>query len=79
MKTAVKAQENFVPNLVFNHVMEKFDLKNDVALSKKIGISTPTISKIRSGTQKMSDGILMKIYEGGGIEVAELRALMKSK
>lgn len=79
MKTAVKAQDNHIPNLVFNHVMEKLELKNDVALSKKIGISTPTISKIRSGTQKMSDGILLKIYEGSGIEVSVLRALMKSK
>lgn len=61
-------------NKVFNHVMAKLSLKNDVALSGVIGISTPTISKIRHGNQKMSDGVLLKMHEKTGISIAELRA-----
>ena len=39
-------------NNVFDTVIKRFELKNDAALARQLGVAPPVISKCRKGTLK---------------------------
>ena len=63
---------------LFDHIMEKHNLKNDARLyeffDKKI--SKPDISRYRHGKKKISAGHILVIHEKLGMPVAEIRSFL---
>jgi len=55
---------------------EKYDLKNDAEISRRLEIKPPVISKIRHGKVSVSAEIILKIHENLGMPVADIRALL---
>ena len=61
---------------LFNDIIERYNLKNDAGLCKKLGISAPVISKIRNGKNGVSAEMILLIHEKLRITVADIRALV---
>lgn len=55
---------------------EKYELKNDAEVSRRLGVPPPIISKIRHGKANVSAEIILRIHENLGMPVADIRALM---
>ena len=55
---------------------EKYDLKNDAEISRRLDVAPPVISKIRHGKANISAEIILRIHENLGMPVADIRALM---
>jgi plasmid maintenance system antidote protein VapI len=57
-------------------VKERYSVKNDAELSRKLDVPPPTISKIRSGKISVSADMILRIHETFGMPVADIRALL---
>jgi plasmid maintenance system antidote protein VapI len=57
-------------------VKERYSVKNDAELSRKLDVPPPTISKIRSGRISVSADMILRIHETFGMPVADIRALL---
>ena len=55
---------------------EKYDLKNDAEISRRLEVKAPVISKIRNGKTNVSAEIILKVHENLGMPVADIRALL---
>jgi hypothetical protein len=69
-------QSKYDPNKLFNTLIKHLALRNDVALAKKLGISSLVISKVRQFTQPVSGTLLILIHEKTGFSFSELRGFM---
>lgn len=58
---------------LFDRVMSHMDWKNDAALSRAIGVSTPAISKVRNGRLPVGADMLIRLHEETGIPIRELK------
>lgn len=76
MSPAADHGEEYDPNLLFDHLLDLLQLKNDAALSRLLEVEAPTISKIRHGRLKVSAGMLLRMHEVSKLDIAELRHLM---
>lgn len=63
---------------LFERVSSHMNWKNDAALAKAIGISTPAISKTRNGRLPVGAGMLIRLHEETGIPIRELKAYLSS-
>lgn len=50
--------------------------RNDAALSRKLGMSPPQISKMRHGTLAVGASFLVRVHEETGLTTSEVRAMM---
>ena len=64
------------PNKLFDHLIEKFSLKNDAALARHLGLAPPVVSKIRHHHLPVSAAVLIRIHEVTDISIRDLRYLM---
>lgn len=64
------------PNYLLDTLIEKLRLKNDAALSRKLEVAPPVISKIRHGRLPVGASMLIRMHEESGLSIAELRRLM---
>lgn len=55
---------------------EKYDMKTDADISRRLSVPPPVISKIRHGKSNVSAEIILKIHETLGMPVADIRALL---
>ena len=55
---------------------EKYDLKNDAEISRRLEVKAPVISKIRHGKSGVSAEFILRIHETLGMPVADIRALL---
>jgi len=62
-----------VPKLL-DILRERFEIKNDAALAKELGISPPQISKLRGGAT-LGSSVILSIHERLGVPVKEIREL----
>lgn len=69
-------QSKYDPNKLFDALIKHLALRNDVALAKKLGISSLIISKIRQFTQPVSGTLLILMHEKTGFSFSELRRFM---
>lgn len=60
---------------LLDYLLKTYKIKNDRALAHILSISTPTISKIRSGSTVSSD-VILKIHEAFNIPVKKIRDLI---
>jgi plasmid maintenance system antidote protein VapI len=57
-------------------VKERYAIKNDAELSRKMDVPPPTISKIRSGKVNVSADMILRIHETFDMPVKEIRELL---
>jgi plasmid maintenance system antidote protein VapI len=57
-------------------VKERYSVKNDAELSRKLDVPPPTISKIRSGRISVSADMILRIHETFNMPVKEIRELL---
>jgi len=57
-------------------VKERYAVKNDAELSRKLDVPPPTISKIRSGKVNVSADMILRIHETFDMPVKEIRELL---
>lgn len=63
---------------LLDHLKETFNVKNDRQLAIEIGISHPTISRIRCGHKKASAELIIAVHEKYGIPIAEIKQLCEA-
>ncbi len=63
-------------NNLLDHLVSLLDGKrNDAALSRKLGIATPVISKLRHDKLKVGATLIITIHEVFGIDIAAIKAM----
>ena len=67
----IEAQNRLVDTLLM-----EFGLKNDRALSLKMNVPPPAISKLRHGRQTVTDGMLVRIHETFDLSIKEIRRIL---
>lgn len=60
-------------------IIAEFDLKNDAALAKFLDISPPSVSKIRSGYNKLGGDGILNVYDKTGWTIEKIRDLIKQE
>jgi len=61
---------------LFDHLIERFKLKNDAALARFLDVSKPEISRIRHGNRPVVDSMILRIAEHHGISIRTIRDLI---
>ena len=56
-------------------LQEKYNLKNDAAISKALEVAPPVISRIRNGKASVTVDITIRIHETFGMPIADIKAL----
>lgn len=72
----MKAENETPGGRLFDHLLSKFDLKNDAALARRLSFAPPVISKVRHGTLEVSPNTILVIHETLGVPVKEIRQVM---
>ena len=73
---ALSSQESYNPNHLLDFLLEKMTLKNDAALSRKLEVAPPVISKIRHRRLPIGASLLIRMHEVTGMSIRDLRDLM---
>lgn len=73
---ALSSQESYNPNHLLDFLLEKMALKNDAALSRKLEVAPPVISKIRHRRLPIGASLLIRMHEVTGMSIRDLRDLM---
>lgn len=68
--------DSYDPNNLLDALIEKMELKNDAALSRRLEVQPPVISKIRHRRLPVGASLLIRMHEETGLSIRELRALM---
>jgi len=74
--SAPQQEESFDPNRLLDALIEKMQLKNDAALSRRLGVAPSVISNIRCGRLPVGASMLLRMHEESDILIKELRAIM---
>lgn len=61
---------------LLDHLLERLECKNDAALSRKVKLAPPIVSKLRNGRLQVSAHTLLHLHDQTGISIPELRALV---
>jgi len=67
---------NYDPNALVNMIICKLHLRNDLHLSKLLGISPSTIARIRYFQLPVSASFLISLHQETGLCIKDLRAFM---
>lgn len=68
--------ESYMPeNRLLDHLRKIGGCKSDAQLGNLLGISNPTLSKIRHGKKELSPTVILAIHEKMNVPVAEIREL----
>lgn len=73
---ALSSQESYNPNHLLDFLLQKMALKNDAALSRKLEVAPPVISKIRHRRLPIGASLLIRMHEVTGMSIRDLRDLM---
>lgn len=64
------------PNRLLDAMLKKMTLKNDAALSRRLGVKPPVFSKIRHRRTPVSADLLILLHEATETPIRELKSLM---
>jgi hypothetical protein len=64
------------PDHLLDALCTHLGLANDAALSRKLRVKPPTLSKVRNRRVAVSSALLIAMHEASGLTISELRALM---
>lgn len=60
MKTS---SERYVPHVLLDAVRSQFKLNSDKELSNFVGITVPTLSRIRHGHHRLTETMILRFHE----------------
>ena len=60
---------------LLDELQNRFEIPNDRQLASKLGLSTPVISRIRTGKSGVSADVMIRIHEVLGLPIAEIKEL----
>lgn len=63
------------PEELLDAMIARLKLKNDLALARLLGMTPPSLSKIRNGQVSVSSNVLVRMHEVSDIPIRDLRAL----
>jgi transcriptional regulator with XRE-family HTH domain len=66
----------FKQHRLLDTVMEALSLKNDAGLARRLDVTPPLISLLRSGKRRIGPSMLLRMHEVSDIPISQLRALM---
>ena len=75
MKTLIN-NPSYDPNRLLDAMLKTMMLKNDAALSRRLGVTQPKISKVRHRSTPVSADLLIRLHEQSAMPIRELKALM---
>lgn len=64
------------PNHFLNQLLAHMHLKNDAALSRKMDVAPPVLSKIRHNRLAVTPGVLIKAHDASGLSINQLREFL---
>ena len=67
---------NYDPNNLMDSLIKQLGIKNDAALSRRLEVAPPVISKIRHKILPVGPNLLIRMHEESGLSIREIRALM---
>ena len=62
-----------------NTLLSTMNLKNDAALSHRLQVAPPVISKLRHGKLTVGPSLLISAHEESGLSIKELKELIHGK
>lgn len=65
----------YIPHVLLDVVKQQFKLKDDRQLSEYVGISIPTVSRLRHGHTKLSEAMILRFHEATGWPSLTIRDL----
>jgi hypothetical protein len=71
--------DGYNPNKLLDLILDKLELKSDAAMSRKLDISAPILSKIRHGLLPVGASILIRMHETTGLTISELQAAVGNR
>ena len=66
-------------NRLFDHLLRTYDVKNDRALAKELGVLPPVISKIRNGFAGMGDSIVLAVHEVFEMPIKDIKGMLSEQ
>lgn len=72
----LRDNQHYNPGRLLDTVIERFGLKNDADLCRRLCVAPPMISKIRNRRVPLGDNMLVLLHEETGLSIRELRSLM---
>lgn len=69
-------QVQYNPGNLLDALIVHLDLKNDAALSRRLEVAPPIISKIRHRTLPVSGAMLIRMHEESKLTIGELRIFL---
>lgn len=67
---------NYAPANLLDAIIEHLGIRNDAALSRRLEIAPPAISKIRHKKMPIGANLLIRIHEETGWTIKEIRQKM---
>lgn len=61
---------------LLDELQKRFEIPNDRQLASRLGLSTPVISRIRTGKSGVSGDVIIRIHEEFGLSIAEIKELI---
>jgi hypothetical protein len=75
----IAAEQTKNANKLLDAVLNKLNLKNDAALSRRLAVAPPVISKIRHGRLPVGPSMLISIHEASEYSIAELKNFLNPR
>lgn len=63
-------------NALLDAVIQKLELRNDIQMARKLGLSAPQVSKLRHQKSRVTGDILLRMYDATGMSIEQLRGYL---
>ena len=64
------------PHPLFDFLIEECELSSDAALARALGVTAPTVSRMRRGTYKVTAEIILRIHKTTGLSVETIESMI---
>lgn len=64
-------------NALFDFLLKSYEIKNDRALAELLGITQGALSKVRSGVNKPSADLILRVYDNTTLTIGQIRQLIR--
>lgn len=64
------------PFALFDQIIKAFNLKNDAALGRMLGLTHAYVSKVRSGRLKAGPEVILKVHDATGWSIKAIKGFL---
>lgn len=64
---------------LLDFLKKEYQLKNDAALAKALGVKSPTISKLRANKHNVSAEMIIIIHKKTGMSIEDIESFLEKK